>query len=158
VPIPRFPLRFNVGFLFNVPIGTYRDIHFEFPTVRLLDDQEFQDFSGLVRLNRTPQGILVEGEFGGKMGAQCARCLVDFYQPVKTNFEELYAFSYRSVSETGLIIPEDANIDLGPLVGEYLLIEVPINPVCRPDCKGLCPVCGEDLNRVVCEHVGSPSE
>jgi uncharacterized protein len=149
----RFPLRVNVGFLYNVPIGTVRDIHFEFPVLKLPDDLEFQDFQGFVRLNRTPQGILVEGEFEGKTGVTCVRCLADFLQPLSTKFEELWAFSNRTVSEAGLTIPEDKNIDFGPVVGEYLLIEVPINPICRPDCKGLCQVCGEDLNQVVCEHV-----
>ena len=151
---PRYPLRVNVGFLYNVPIGTSRDIHFDFPIIKLPDDLEFVDFSGFVRLNRTPQGILVEGDFSAKTGVSCVRCLADFLQPLNAKFEELWAFNYRAVSEAGLVIPEDATIDFGPVVGEYLLIEVPINPICRPDCKGMCQICGEDLNQVVCEHVG----
>jgi uncharacterized protein len=152
VPIPRHPLRINVGFLSHVSIGTYRDVHFDYPKVMVNEDLEVEDFLGVVRLNRTPQGILIEGEFSGKTAVQCVRCLVSFLQPVKTNFEELFAFNQRTVSDSGLIIPEDANIDLGPLVHDYLLIEVPINSLCRLDCKGLCQVCGEDLNQVVCEH------
>ncbi len=150
---PRYPLRVNVGFLYNVPIGTSRDIHFEFPVIKLPEDFEVQEFQGMVRLNRTPQGILVEGEFSGKTGVMCVRCLTDFMQPLSVKFDELWAFSFRTVSEAGLIIPEDANIDFGPIVREYLLIELPINPICRSDCKGLCEICGEDLNQVVCEHV-----
>ena len=65
---------------------------------------------------------------------------------------ELYAFNNKSVSESGLLMPEDGHIDLQPLIREYALLEVPINPICKPDCKGLCPVCGEDLNQVDCGH------
>jgi uncharacterized protein len=150
---PRYPLRINVGFLFNQPIGTYREIHFDFPNLQLPPDVELYDFAGVVRISRTPQGLIFEGDFKAKKVEQCVRCLADFLQPLRTEFDELYAFSDRSVSDSGLILPEDANVDLAPLVREYLLLEVPISPQCKPDCKGLCPVCGEDQNQTTCEHV-----
>lgn len=149
---PRHPLRINVGFLINQAIGTSRDIHFEYPQLELPPDFELSDFSGLVRINRTPQGLLFQGEFSAKTLQQCKRCLVDFLQPLKAGFNELYAFHGRAVTDLELVLPEDANVDLDPLVREYLLLEVPIAPVCKPDCKGLCPVCGEDLNAGLCEH------
>lgn len=150
---PRYPLRINVGFLINQPIGTNREIHFDFPSLQLPPDVELNDFAGVLRINRTPQGLLFEGDFSAKKVEQCVRCLADFLQPLRTEFDELFAFSDRSVSDSGLILPEDANVDLGPLVREYLLLEVPISPLCKPDCKGLCTVCGADLNLTVCEHV-----
>ncbi len=150
---PRFPLRINVGFLLHAPIGTYRDIHFEFPVLTLEDDLEVKELSGMVRISRTPQGMLMQGEFRAETGAECVRCLNNFMQPLATSFNELYAFDLRSVSDSGLLVPEDGNIDLAPLVREYLLIEVPISPICRPECKGLCPECGENLNQVTCDHV-----
>lgn len=76
------------------------------------------------------------------------RCLTSFDQPLRTTFSELYAFDTRSTDESGLVIPEDGNIDLEPIVYEYLLLEVPISPVCREDCKGLCVLCGSNLNEV----------
>ena len=101
---------------------------------------------------------MVQGKFQSKVVAECVRCLAEFDQPLDMDFSELYAFSTRSVSESGLILPEDAHIDLEPLVREYLLIEIPISPLCRPDCKGLCSVCGTDLNEGVCEHQPQVSE
>lgn len=53
-------------------------------------------------------------------------------------------------------IPEDGNIDFGPILREYLLLEMPIKPLCKPDCKGLCTVCGENLNLTTCEHQLAP--
>jgi uncharacterized protein len=149
---PRFPLKINVGFLLNQPIGTNRDIHFEYPQVTLKPDLKLTDFSGVARIGRTPQGILVQGDFQGVAPAECVRCLSGFEQPLHTKFDELYAFDQRSVTESGLILPEDANIDLEPLVRDYLLIELPISPICRSDCKGLCPICGENLNEELAEH------
>ncbi len=157
---PRYPLKINVGFLINQPIGTSRDIHFDFPSLSLTPDFETVDFQGIVRINRTPQGLLFQGEFNARESEQCVRCLARFWQPLQGEFEELYAFhparnsgTYdRTVSESELILPDDANVDLAPLVRETLLLDVPISPLCRPDCKGLCPECGADLNVSPCEH------
>jgi uncharacterized protein len=150
----RYPLRINVGFLLNQPIGTNRDIHFEYPQLTLKPEPDLQlsDFTGVARMSRTPQGILVQGEFQGKAPAECVRCLTDFEQLLHTTFNELYAFDERSITESDLILPEDANIDLEPLVREYLLVEYPFSPVCTPDCKGLCPICGQNLNEEQDHH------
>lgn len=43
-------------------------------------------------------------------------------------------------------------IDLAPLVREMVILSVPVKPLCKPDCKGLCPVCGADRNEEGCEH------
>ena len=102
---PRFPLKINVGFLLNQPIGTNRDIHFEYPEVTLKPDLKLTDFSGVARLGRTPQGILVTGQFQGRAPAECVRCLTEFEQPLHATFDELYAFDKRSVTESGLILP-----------------------------------------------------
>jgi uncharacterized protein len=152
VNLPRYPLRINVGFLFNQPVGYSRDIHFEYPEILLKPDLALSNFSGVAKVGRTPQGILLQAEFQGEAAAECVRCLTGFTQPLHADFSELYAFDQRSTTESGLILPEDANIDLEPLVREYLLIELPISPICREDCKGLCPVCGVNLNEEPHEH------
>ena len=95
---------------------------------------------------------MVQGQFSAVVKAECVRCLSEYDQSLQTSFDELYAFSQRTASESGLILPEDANIDFEPLVREYLILEIPISPVCKPDCKGLCPMCGENLNEQTCEH------
>src|SRR5574338_592022 len=105
VNLPRYPLRFNVGFLLNQPIGTNRDIHFDYPLVELKPDLRLSNFSGVARVSRTPQGILVQGEFRGDAPAECVRCLTEFQQPLETDFSELYAFDNRSITESGLLLP-----------------------------------------------------
>jgi uncharacterized protein len=151
VNLPRHPLRINVGFLIKAPLGYYRDIHFEYPEIKLEEDS-YTDFTGLVRVNRTPQGILAMCEFNASTIVECMRCLKDFTQPLHSEFNELFAFTNRSTDESDLLLNEDGNIDLEPIVREYLVLEVPISALCRPDCRGLCLECGEDLNLVTCEH------
>ena len=148
----RYPLRINAGFLFSQPVGTGRDVHFDLPQVQITSEFVVTDFSGTARLGRTRQGILVQGDFKASIPVECVRCLGSFMLSLQTIFDELFAFDKRSVTESGLILPEDANIDLAPLLREYLMLEIPICPICRVDCKGLCAICGENLNDIQCDH------
>jgi uncharacterized protein len=148
----RYPLKINVGFLHNEPIGSYRDIHFDYPELQLPPDFVVQNFAGGVRISRTPQGLLTEGKFNAEVTLECVRCLEPFVQHLETTFNEVFAYKDQDFTESGLIVPEDGNIDLGPVVREYLMLEYPIKPLCKPDCQGLCIVCGENLNLNTCEH------
>ena len=157
VNLPRHALRINVGFLLNAPLGYSRDIHFDYPQIQFDDDLQLTNFNATIRVSRTPQGILVQSDFKGDAGAVCARCLTDTTQALHAEFSDLYAFNSRTTTESDLILRDDANIDLEELAREYLVLEMPISPLCKPDCKGLCPVCGENLNQTTCEHVVKPT-
>ena len=149
---PRKPLRLNVGFLVNSPIGISRIFDFDAESMPVGDDLVLADFSGTAKISRTPQGLLVQGDFDGTIPLECVRCLTGFSQKMHWDFTELYAFKRENITDSGLMMPEDAHIDLQPLMREYALLEVPINPLCRPDCKGLCSICGENRNEVDCGH------
>lgn len=158
VTLSRYPLRFNVGFLVHQPIGTSHDFDFDYPAVQLSSDFELTQFTGKAHISRTPQGLLVEADFTGNLQLECVRCLDEYEQTISANFAELFAFRYRRDAESELYIPEDGHIDLTPLARDYLVVEQPIKPVCRPDCKGLCSYCGVNLNETTCEHQAQPVE
>jgi len=145
-------LRLNVGFIIGQPIGYSRDFNFDYPHLDLPPDLNLDNFSGFARIGRTQQGLVLLAKFHCTMNMECVRCLNETIVPLQTEFNELYAFSTRSVSESGLIVPDDGHIDLEPLIREYLTLEVPIQSLCKPDCKGLCIECGENLNDGTCEH------
>ena len=149
---PHFPLRLNLGFLITAAIGTSRDFTFDDEKMRLGEDLTVRDFVGTARFGRTPQGFLLQGKFTGTVDLECVRCLESFPQTLTWSFTDLYAFDIRSISESNLLVPEDGQIDLAPLLREYALLEIPIQPLCSPDCRGLCPECGENRNRVDCGH------
>ncbi|MFL7891383.1 MAG: YceD family protein [Anaerolineales bacterium] len=139
----RQSLRLNVGFLIHQSVGSSRDFYFDLPNLPIEPDLNLKDFQGSVRITRTPQGLLVQANLQAKYLTECVRCLADTNLTLQTEFCELYAFTSRSASESGLILPEDGHIDLGPLLREYFVLEIPINPLCRPECHGICAVCGE---------------
>ena len=151
MPNPRKPFRINVGFIIHEEVGYSHEIPFELDKAKL-DDLELQNLQGSVDIGRTPQGLVVQGEFSSNTNLECVRCLREFTYPLNWEITELYAFSKKSVSESGLLLPDDAHIDLAPLLREYALLEIPISPLHKPDCKGLCPECGQDLNIRDCGH------
>jgi uncharacterized protein len=146
------PLRINLGFLINQPPGFQRDIPFDFEQYDLDEDFQVQDLRGSINLSRTQNGVRSLGEVSAKLSLDCGRCLDTFPQWLQSEFEEIFTYSNHPLSEDETIIPDDGNIDFEPIIREYLLLEIPYSPVCRPDCKGLCIVCGENLNENACGH------
>lgn len=150
------PLRINVGFLVHAEAGYSRTIEFDVDEMVLPPDLTVQDLVGAATFGRTPQGLVADVQLSGRTVAECARCLDEFDLPIATEFTELYAFDQRSVTESQLLVPANHQIDLAPIGREYLLLDLPITPLCRQDCKGLCPVCGINRNREHCDHDQAP--
>jgi uncharacterized protein len=148
----RQSLRLNVGFIINQSVGSSREFYFELPTLLLEPDLTLNDLTGTAKITRTTQGLLVQAKITAFTQAECVRCLTSSAQSLEIDFTELYTFSFLSDAESGLILPEDGYIDLGPLVREYMFLEIPINPLCHPDCQGICAVCGEAQGEEVHHH------
>lgn len=136
-------------------IGNYRDLDFNIEEYELESDLQLSNILGKVRINRTPQGLLIDANFEATVVGQCVRCLEDFQQQLITDFQELFAYRSRHTKDAEFFVPEDGFIDLSPLVYENMLLAFPIKTICRPNCKGLCTQCGINLNHETCEHEDS---
>lgn len=152
MPSPRKPFRFNVGFIIHEEVGYSHDFSFELDKVALDGDLELRRLAGRVNVGKTPQGLIAQGNFSAETTVTCSRCLTDFVQNLDWEFTELYAFDQRSITDSGLILPEDAHLDVEELLREYAMLEIPINPVCKVGCLGLCSECGQNLNEKDCGH------
>jgi len=94
------------------------------------------------------------------MDMECSRCLEPVTVPVVTTFTCTFV---PAESKVGEMDPsqsdedldfgyyQDEMIDLEPLVLEQVVLQVPLKPLCREDCKGLCPHCGTNLNTAACQ-------
>lgn len=147
------PLRTNVGFFLNKPIGYSRDFEFNFPTIFIEPDLYARNLIGSYTFSRTREGLLLQAALEADVEGQCTRCLDSIPVHIQTKFEELYVFEPRLVEELDEEqVPRDGYIELGIPFRDYILIEVPINSLCSPDCKGVCLECGQNLNKGTCEH------
>jgi uncharacterized protein len=117
---------------------------------------------GQARLIRTYRGILTMGNFKAELEIECSRCLDPFQCPVNIVFEEEFFPSIDVTTGYAVEIPEDqqpgyftidANhiLDLDEAIRQYALLTVPMKPLCNNECAGLCPNCGNNLNRDCCE-------
>lgn len=142
----------NVGFVAQQGAGYSREFPFELDHIQLETDLTLYDLTGKITISRTSEGLLTQVILHASTDAVCGRCLEDFSQLLDTEFAELYTFASHAKPDTEFIFPENGIIDLTPLVREYMLLEIPINPICNPECKGLCPECGSNLNLGTCGH------
>lgn len=141
--------KINVGFLIAAPSGTIKDSTFDFPEVRISDDVALNFLRGNMRLSQTKEGILVQAQLTAGTNAECRRCLDPVAQESEVVIEELFAT--KAETPAAFHIGDDGILDLAPLLREELLINDEQERVlCREDCQGLCPQCGENRNRVQC--------
>lgn len=102
-------------------------------------------------------GLLVRGRVEATMRLSCSRCLTDLEDAVEADVIELFAAGARSGTafddeesvEPGYEIRE-GTIDLDTLLRDALVPAAPYQPLCRTDCRGLCPRCGANRNAVDC--------
>jgi len=152
---------FNVAQLMKAPVGTSLVNDFQEDNIQFDDDiKVIGPLAGHVRMRRTNQGLLVDGWVELILELSCNRCLKEFERPVRVNFEEQFYPTVDVVSGLPLapfdeneIFPIDARhqVNLAEAIRQNLLTDLPMVVVCKEDCKGLCPQCGQDLNLGSCE-------
>lgn len=86
----------------------------------------------------------------------CSRCLEDFAYSVDADFEVAMVENINSdqfSADEGIIFFNNNVVDISSIVEEAIFMAIAITPLCRGDCQGLCPVCGQDKNTVTCTCV-----
>ncbi len=93
-------------------------------------------------------GLLATGTADGAWDGPCRRCLRPVAGMLHVDFQELF----EPVPRDGESYPLGHDrVDLEPLARESLVLDLPLVPLCRDDCRGLCPTCGADLNEGDCQ-------
>jgi uncharacterized protein len=114
---------------------------------------------GKVKITRTNRGMLVRGSLHIKIPSECSRCLKTYDYPLDFNIEEEFfpvidvnsGISVELPEEPGsFTIDEHHILELSEAIRQNALLAVPMKPLCRADCAGLCTKCGKDLNKGQC--------
>jgi uncharacterized protein len=118
-----------------------------------------------LRLESVMEGVLVSGTVGATMNGECGRCLDPVTARLEVEIQELYSYPEsgpygggsrasggRSDDDDELPSLVDDLIDLEPVLRDALVLALPMSPLCREDCPGLCPECGEHLADLPKDH------
>lgn len=115
-----------------------------------------------VVLTNAGNGILVTGIVRAKVEGACDRCLEPAFFEIAGEIEEYYLFEEPEDPEEyedGFeLVSEDRVIDLGDAISDAVIMDTPFVVLCRPDCLGLCPTCGANLNEGDCSCAAKAEE
>jgi uncharacterized protein len=156
-------MEYNVAQLLRGPVGGWRQYDID-DEIRGLDPEldVIRPLTGSVTMLRTRKGILVTGVLHTVLLGTCRRCLEPTEVPAELELEE----EFYSVARVGdapvetvpeeerddaLLIDEHHILDLREVIRQSLWLAGSEDTLCRPDCKGLCPQCGENRNLGECQ-------
>lgn len=161
-------LSFNVAQLLRDPVGSSRRVTVaanlsqlvpELAAATDLGEAAEAEIAGAVRFMRTNAGILAQGKLHAEAVLPCARCLAPTRVPVDVELEEVYAPTIDIVTGKS-IKPEEEDqalwidahhiLDLTEVLRQDVLLALPVHVLCKEDCRGLCPICGSNLNEGPC--------
>ncbi len=148
----------NVSTLLQEPLGHARRYEVDGEPVSVPDAGYEQEISGSLRLIRSERGVLVMAELDlAPVDVLCSRCLELFETPVSVQFDEEYVLDHDPVTGRRVEVEADdfridrqRHLDLSEAVRQYEESALPLRPLCRTDCRGLCPNCGHNLNTGPC--------
>jgi len=128
--------------------GTYRDIRVEDPLEGIETALARVDRGVIasLRLESVVEGVLVTGDVEAGATFVCARCLKEIPARVDIDLVELFYGPGHGEGEDDAYRVAGTDVDLEPAVRDAVTLSLPLNPVCKEDCKGLCATCGKDLN------------
>ena len=101
-----------------------------------------------LRLEAVVEGVLVTGTASAQLVGECVRCLTEVTDEVEVDVQELFTYAESEATDEEASHLDGELADLEPVLRDAIVLELPFQPVCRPDCRGLCPECGLDLNTV----------
>ena len=159
-------MHYNLAQLLMEPIGSTRDYDVDDSFTGPEDGTDRA--RGWIRVIRTHQGLLVRAKLETQVRLTCSRCVEEFeYSSVFTMEEESFPTidpatgrkADRLEGDEGDIYLDDQHVlDMSEVVRQYVLTGVPIKPLCREECPGLCPECGTNLNEEKCRCIAVPMD
>lgn len=136
-------MKINISQLVSREVGTTATsgLEEELP----IPDQGHAAVQGQIKLTRLDQSILANFDVVAGLTLNCDKCLESFRHQMPLQFDREYWLD-RAKTEPDELVVDDQHLDTDPAIIQEILINLPLQAVCKPDCKGLDPVTGVNLN------------
>jgi len=150
----------NVAQLLQAPVGESRSYRLNENEPTLAEELGLlSPIIGSLKLTRTTHGILAEAHYSVQVEQECGRCLDPARSTIESDLREEFLPSLNIVTGLPEIIPADPDeprvgpnhvLDLTESIRQDIVVQQPLQPLCRPDCPGLCVDCGSELATGAC--------
>ena len=153
---PRKPLVLDTRELGRRP-GSMRTMRFDAPAPEALGGELIgvpvgTDIDLDLRLESVMEGVLVSGTATAPLSGECGRCLEPVSDTLTVDLQELFAYADSDEQDEELSRMEGDLLDLEPVLRDAVVLALPLTPLCRPDCAGLCVDSGERLDDLPADH------
>jgi uncharacterized protein len=146
-------MRINVSELLKGPVGSSCEVRIN----ESIEDETLDHVEGSMTLTRTNRGILIKGTVTVTIEGTCNRCLepaitrtrLDIVEEVLQDNTLSGGLSSPNRSENYSIYSNQI-LDLNEIIDQYARLATPMKLLCQPDCAGICPLCGHNLNQGTC--------
>ena len=155
-------MRYNVAQMLQEPVGSTR-WHEVQAASAVLEGLQARHLEGWLKFTRTDMGIWVRGRLKAKVSAECSRCLTHVEEPLDTEISEQFYPTVDTSTRTSIAasLLEDGafwinatnELDVREAFRQNLIGHLPMKPLCRQDCAGICEQCGVNRNQSKC-HCG----
>ena len=157
-------MEINVAQLLKEPTGSTREVQVD-EVICFEREADCHHIQGSVKLIRIAKGILARGRFESESQLTCGRCLSTFSYPFEFEVDDEFYPEVDLITGEPVGQPDDSTtfkidehhiLDLRELFRQCTLLSIPMKPLCHPECRGLCPHCGIDLNCGTCDCSSRP--
>jgi uncharacterized protein len=158
----------HVAQLLQAPVGAVRSYEFREDEPELRAEFGLRGpIEGSLKLTRTPHGILVDCRYRVELEQECGRCLESAQTTIDNQFSQEFVPStnvFTGLPEQVAADPDEPRIDPNHIldatevIRQDIVTQLPLQPLCRPECAGLCVVCGQNLNDAECGHTPNAEE
>lgn len=143
-------MKLDITNLIRAPFGQKESFNVEFFNEEIDEDVLAERTKGEITLTRLDEEILASFKGVTKLALVCDRCLGKYDFELPLDFSQEYLFARADADLEKLAIESDNSIDITEPIRQEIIAGLPVKKLCTPDCRGICPSCGQNLNESKC--------